>query len=96
MMYLSKDITSHVNPSHVYGRKGDAVTVISDYHGVSVVEDQNGKRFSVLTSTELTSQYIQPEPAGEQATEKSIIHKVQHRKTKGTKAAPQNSQSLFL
>lgn len=88
-MYLNTDIFSLMNKGHIYGRKGDVVTMVSDGNHVCIVEGPEGERFEVAKS-ELSEDKIEAAPD----TAAPVIIPNPGAGVK-KKAAPLNQSTLF-
>jgi hypothetical protein len=80
--YLSEDVISGFQ-FHVYGRKGDCVTLVSkmeDHLSVVIVEDQHCNKFpcsvKVLSEQKVNPNPVQsnPEPVKEKKGRKKVEH----------------------
>jgi len=60
-MYLTKNINSHFNPSHIYGLAGDEVEIVSDYDNVKVVRHLGKKVGFPVQSDNLSIQKVKSE-----------------------------------
>ena len=58
---LSEDVNG-INKGKIYGKKGDLVTLISEYGKVLIVEDKNGDRFSVTIKMITPAEFEKKEP----------------------------------
>jgi hypothetical protein len=46
-MIIKVDVHSHLRPGHVYGRKGEEVTIVKEFETVLIVQNSCGNRFPV-------------------------------------------------
>jgi len=60
-MYLTKNINSHFNPSHIYGLAGDEVEIVANYDNVKVVRHLGKKVGFPVQSEDLSSQIVKSE-----------------------------------
>lgn len=81
-MYLSEDVISNFQ-FHIYGRRGDCVTVISEiteHNNTVIVEDKDGNRFpasvKVLSKEKVNPNPVQtnPEPVKPTKGKKKVVH----------------------
>lgn len=89
-MILTETISSHYRKDHVYGNKGDRVSVVKMFGTVAVVEDKNGRRFSV-PANKLSDQPVEADKLDPIVKDKPIINQVQKRSIKNGPPAPQNT-----
>ena len=89
-MKLKRDIYSHVNPKCIYGYAGDEVKLIEQRGNVSIVENEDGKRFSTVPGN-LTEDEIKIEEET-----KVIINPVRvTQRPPAARPVPTKQQTLF-
>lgn len=100
-MILTADIRSKLKPEHLYGKKGDVVSIIADHGNVVCVEGTDRNRFAVnkkyLDDYSATNNDVLDENKAVPDTTAPIIHKAPvSRSGKRPRAASLTNQTTIF
>lgn len=98
-MKLNADIRSILKPEHLYGKRGDIVSIISDHGNVVCVEGKDRKRFAVnkiFLCEELEPEDPEPNEIAAPDTAALIVNKAPVSSSRKTKrVVPLNQPTIF-